>query len=232
MTRHMYDAIYPANIPAGAELVASYVDGAWPNYAEAVALFPDARHVSIATSAASDAIVLDIERGDALPVDAPAWAVRQRRQGRVPCCYMSESLWSTVQVCFNHQGVPDPLWWVANANAADILPPGIIALQNTFMGVWDRSIVADYWPGVDPEPDPQPSPLEDDMAPSVAIYYVDPATVPAGTEAPGTWAHYPYSSEYVHVARPEDVAALTAGQPVTPQSISYTTHENLLAGVR
>lgn len=158
MVRFMYDGITPSRIPAGAKMVASYVDGLWPNYAQAVALFPDAVHVSIATSVASDAQVLDVERGDGTPQTALPWVLTQRARGRIPTVYCNTSTWPQVQAVFAAAKKPVPYWWSANYNGEPVLWPGAISSQYETTAGFDLSVVADFWPGVDPTPPPPPKP--------------------------------------------------------------------------
>jgi hypothetical protein len=71
----MGDSIYPRSIPNGLDAYAGYVDGRWPDYAQQVAMHPEprARHMSIAAFSDGQADCLDIERGDAIPAQAPGW---------------------------------------------------------------------------------------------------------------------------------------------------------------
>lgn len=159
--RLMYDAIYPSNIPKGAAIVASYVDGKWPNYSEAVALFPHALHVSIAVFAKDNALALDVERYDASPQEAPGWVARQRKRGvSHPIVYMSAAMWPQVKAEFSRQGVPEPLYWVADYNGKHEIPAGAIAhqFQGTTAPGYDVSVIADYVPGLD---HPVPNERED-----------------------------------------------------------------------
>lgn len=71
--RQMYDSVTISEIPSGAEAVAGYVNGHYHTFPSLKALFPRARKVSIAVSADADAKVLDIERGNAVPDEAPGW---------------------------------------------------------------------------------------------------------------------------------------------------------------
>lgn len=152
MTRIMYDAITPANIPANAQMVAGYVNGRWPSYAEAKASFPHAVAVSIAVNIHADAQVLDVEKFDATPAESVGWCIRQRSLGRVPTVYMAAGdAWTQVRQAFQARGVAEPLYWVANWSDGPEIPPGAIAVQyaNNEAAGYDVSLVSDYWPGVD-----------------------------------------------------------------------------------
>jgi len=155
--RLMYDAIYPKNIPANAVVVASYVDGKWPNYTDAVNRFPYARHLSIAVFAKDDAMALDVERYDASPQEAPGWVARQRKRGYAhPIVYMNTATWPAVRAEFKRQNVPEPLYWVADYTSGPSIPTGAIAhqYQGTTPPGYDVSVIADYVPGLDPAPAP------------------------------------------------------------------------------
>lgn len=156
--RSLYDALDPANIPADAQCIAFYVDVLSP--AAAAARWPGRALLSIARTESEDAACLDVESGDATPVQAPAWVARQRARGVVfPWVYCSQSPWATVQVAFRVQGVAEPLWWIA-APAPDLtLLPGTVATQRQYLGTYDVSALADQVPGLDPAEEA----AEDDM---------------------------------------------------------------------
>lgn len=157
MTRIMYDGINPSSIPKDAEIVASYVDGKWPNYPQLKTLFPHALHLSIAVDPAHDAQCLDVERFDATPEQAPAWAARQRKRGNpYPWVYMNSATWSAVRAAFNDQSVPEPLYWVANYDGRPIIPAGAIGKQYRNTPGYDESVIADSIPGFDTEDDMTP----------------------------------------------------------------------------
>ena len=77
----MYDSIQVSQIPDDATAVAGYVSGNWPTYEALRAKFPHAHLLSIATTAAHDADVLDVEMGDATPGQATGWIKRQLARG-------------------------------------------------------------------------------------------------------------------------------------------------------
>lgn len=157
MTRTMYDAITPTHIPHDAEMVAGYVGGRWPSYygytdgdgnhiPSIRDQFPNAVHVSIAVEANQDADVLDVERYDATPAQAPAWVERQRKRGAQPTVYCSESVWPDVRHAFNAANVADPDYWIANYDGHAVIPDGAVAKQYENTPGYDVSLVADCWP--------------------------------------------------------------------------------------
>lgn len=92
MPLSMFDSINVGEIPAGAGLVAGYVNGHWPTYLELVRRFPKAHVLGIAVSSSADAECLDVEQGDATVAVAPGWVKRQQARGvRKPVVYTSVS---------------------------------------------------------------------------------------------------------------------------------------------
>ena len=162
--RVMYDGIVPGEVPAGAQLYAAYLDGTWADYPAMVARFPNAVHVSIAVSSGyNGGQVLDVENGDATPAESVNWVLMRRAAGTDPTVYCSLSTWPGVRSAFSARGVAPPHYWVADYSLGNnpAIPAGAIALQYADRGGYDVSVVADYWPGVDPPPS-QPT-QEDDM---------------------------------------------------------------------
>lgn len=161
MTRIMYDAITPSRIPAvKPQLVASYVNGEWPNFNQLKKLFPNSIHVSIAVNILGVANVLDVERFDAAPTQAPAWVTKMRALGRDPSVYMNMSTWPAVIDAFKQQGVKQPHYWVADYGPNRNIPVGAHALQFLNTPGYDVSVVADYWPGIDAPEDDMPTAQE------------------------------------------------------------------------
>ncbi len=154
MTRTFYDAITPSNIPANAQGVCGYVDGRYAWKAADWARFPHSVKVRIAVfSSTADGHVLDVEAGCSTPANAPGWVVRRRRAGVDPTVYCSLAAWPSVQAAFAAARVDPPHYWIAAypGNGAQLYP-GSVAHQYANPGPVDISVVADYWPGVDPAP--------------------------------------------------------------------------------
>lgn len=161
MTRIMYDAVSPNNVPSNATMVAGYIDGAYQSYNGLVARCPNAIHVPIAVhSTTNNGIVGDVEAGDMTPSNCVGWVVRRRAAGVDPTIYCSQSFWPQVRAAFKSQGVVEPHYWIAAYHT----PPqatmidGAVAHQYTdYQGLYDISVVADFWPGVDQNvPNPIP----------------------------------------------------------------------------
>jgi hypothetical protein len=169
MTRTMYDGITAADLPADATMVAGYVDGLYANMPALAARFPSASRIGIAVFAhTDDGIVLDVETGDATPAQAPGWVVMRRSHGLDPTVYCNTDTWPAVRQAFAAAGVPEPHYWIAQYDGVATIPAGAVAKQYESAGPWDVSVVADYWPGVDPLPPPPPPPAPAPVPPPVA----------------------------------------------------------------
>lgn len=173
--RTMYDSVSPWAIPADAEMVAGYVDGLYMWKLSDWARFPHAVKVRIAVHASTnDGHVLDCELGDATPAQCPGWAQMRRAAGVDPTVYCSYAVWPEVQQAFARAGVPQPHYWVAAypGNGAQLYD-GAVAHQYADRGPngenVDISVVADYWPGVDPPPTPPPASKGKQVHPYITI---------------------------------------------------------------
>jgi len=88
----MFDDTNPNLIPKDALAVAGYVNGNYITWHTVLNKFPKAKHLAIAVTAGVDAECLDVERGDAIPSQAPAWVKRQITRGvHRPVVYTSAS---------------------------------------------------------------------------------------------------------------------------------------------
>lgn len=188
MTRTMYDSVDANAIPTNAPIVGGYVDGlyVWSN--ADWNRFPHSVKVRIAVFAdTNDGHVLDVESGNATPTQAPSWVRMRRAAGVDPTIYCSQSWWGLLQGAFDSQNVPQPHYWIANYDDVKQMIPGAIAKQyadDQIVGAhYDLSIVADYWPGVDPTPPPTPELVTEDD--TMILVQVDHNTVPQGKSWPG-----------------------------------------------
>lgn len=116
----MYDDVTVSLIPVTAQAVAGYVDGRWPTLAQLEAKFPKAQHIiSIAVFAKDNAMVLDVERGDATVAEAAAWVKRQRGLGKKPAVYTPLSQAQALVNALAAAGLTystDYLLWTAHYN--------------------------------------------------------------------------------------------------------------------
>lgn len=179
-----YDSVNPAEIPADANIatvgVAGYVGGIWPDYSEIVAKFPKARHKSVAVNATEDADVLDIEKGDATPAEAPAWVKKQIARGvKKPGVYADASTMPEVLKALEAGGLArsEYVVWIAHyVNAAPAYPfeQGADAIQWTQAAEGkdlDQSIAIDnFWDITQPSP-PVKNPTHYDWFDDTEIEY-------------------------------------------------------------
>lgn len=154
----MYDAIHAENIPTTARIVAGYVNGRWPSvygYTEngvrspsLAERCPDAVVLTIAVSADADADILDIERFDATPDEAPAWYVRQKARGNPNATvYCNTSTYDVVRKAFMDARVAMPAWWAANYTVGPHLWPHSAATQyGGPANLYDLSVLDSEWP--------------------------------------------------------------------------------------
>lgn len=163
MTRYMYDSVNPSAIPSNATMVAGYADGLYANVPAMKARFPHATIVSIAVRWTTRAQVLDVETGDATPAQAVQWCTQTMadKSNHELTVYCNTSMWPSVRAAFKAAGVTEPNYWVAQYDNNPSIPAGAVAKQyiGDYNG-YDRSVVADYWPGVDPAPAPAPAPFD------------------------------------------------------------------------
>jgi hypothetical protein len=157
MPRKMYDSTRALDIPADAQMVAGYVDGAYKWSGSDWQHWAHVRGVGIATSAATnDGRVLDVETGDATAIQAPGWVTMRRAAGVDPSVYCNLSTWASVRQAFQRLNVPEPYYWIASWDEVYAPLADAIAKQYDHPphsgGHYDLSWVADYWPGVDPPP--------------------------------------------------------------------------------
>lgn len=142
--RTLYDSIEADNIPADALFCAGYTSGEWPDYEKMRNERPNATVLRIAIDVSHDGDVLDVERGDATPEDAPVWVARQRSLGRArPIVYCNESTWPDVKVRFPGEGEPEPDYWIADPTGAEHLVEGSVMTQWGQEGGCDLSAIAD-----------------------------------------------------------------------------------------
>lgn len=161
MTRKMYDSVDVTTVPANAQMVAGYVDGLYANVWSMQRAFPHAVVVRIAVSShTNDGHVLDVEPGDATPVEAVRWVEMRRAAGADPSIYCDTSRWPLVRKAFQDANVREPHYWIAKWDNDPTIPTGAVAKQYQNPRIsghqYDVSSVADFWPGVDAPHNPRP----------------------------------------------------------------------------
>lgn len=143
----MYDSVNAFKIPAGATLVAGYIDGKYAWTAAEWQHFPRAHRVEIAVLATTDnGRVIDCEKGDATPEQAVEW-VKMRRASKVhklggpAVVYTDRSQWPVVRAAFAAAKEAEPLWWIADWTNAAHIPVGAVACQYRNTPGFDVSVV-------------------------------------------------------------------------------------------
>ena len=150
MTVVMYDSTNPADIPANAALVASYVDG-FGGYDAAVSRFGANKVVSISV-ANHDADVADVESGAMSPDDLPGWLERQYARGVArPGVYCSLSVWPAVKAAVGTRKVS---YWVADWRGSPFALAGADAVQYANGATYDSSLVQPTFPWYPVAPKP------------------------------------------------------------------------------
>ncbi|WP_234341723.1 peptidoglycan-binding protein [Streptomyces sp. NRRL S-646] len=153
MTRTMYDSTEPSKIPSGATMVAGYVDGKYANMDKMKTRFPHSKRISIAISRHTKGQVLDVEPNCCWPPEGAIFWCTHTMAGTPNnelTVYCNTSTWPQVRAEFHKHGVSEPNYWVAHYDGVAQIPAGAIAKQyQTVKNTWDKSVVVDFWPGVD-----------------------------------------------------------------------------------
>jgi hypothetical protein len=143
-----------------ASVVMGYDDGNWPDAATLAQMFPGKTLVRITVNPRDDeGDMLDVETGDAVPADLPAWVARRRAAGHGgPLGYFSEALRAQVDAAFLSQRVAKCGYFIAAYPGAGLAlqQPGDVGHQYEDVGPYDLSVVIDYLPGIDTSPEPWP----------------------------------------------------------------------------
>jgi hypothetical protein len=154
MTRQMFDSVDMGAIPRTAEMVACYVGGRWINLGVAATRFVQPTVLIRISPFSSDlqlADVLDIEQGDAKPLDFHPWAVRMANAGVLrPTAYGTLGTCREVARLAPKGSVVD-FWvadWTGHAHTLEIPGHHVVAVQYASPtsgsgGNFDLSTVAD-----------------------------------------------------------------------------------------
>lgn len=159
--RTMGDATTLTNIPTSVAIAGVYRNGLYAaKPADVAARFPAHSHVTVwidvnATHPES-AQVLDVEKGDATPEQAPAWVKARRKvvHTSLPTLYCDRSTLPAVLAECAAEGLiagQHYQLWVATLDNGESWNgrllrtiPGVVAVQlETVGGAWDRSVVYD-----------------------------------------------------------------------------------------
>jgi hypothetical protein len=162
----LLDSVEASNIPLSATDAAGYVGGfyqSWFQLNQRVPPFALLLKICVLQDEFGD--VLDIEHGDAIPDQAPDWALRQTpRPGWKPICYMAASDWMAVRTAFISRALPEPWYWPASwLTEAPTPPPATPTIPEAWTSIgavlwqyantypYDLSALA---PGFPPPPHP------------------------------------------------------------------------------
>lgn len=162
MTRTMYDSTTVTDLPKSAKMVAGYVDGAYQTVDDLRRRYPAGTVVTITVLGKPGEHVCDTEPGNIGPAGAVRWAKDEVKAGRRPTLYCMGSQWKWIRRRLRLR-LQMPLkagrvsWWVADYDNDPTIPKGAVAKQYANPPLtghhYDVSVVADYWPGVDPKPE-------------------------------------------------------------------------------
>lgn len=174
----MGDAVTVSNLPPGLDAYAGYENGNWQTMGELAARFPGKRLLGISVFLADVGQVLDIERFDATPDQAPAyWKMRRAAGVTRPGFYASISVMPEVVNALSNASITRVEYrlWSAhyqhgehicgpntcnyNANVQRVETPQCDGTQWTNNGgSWDESLLADGFFTDRPAPPPPPPP--------------------------------------------------------------------------
>ena len=230
----MYDAVDISQIPSNPAAVAGYVDGAFQTAHVLAARFPHARLLTIAVSASSDAMALDIETGDATPSQAAQWYARQKARGvQRPVLYASvELMHEQVVPALRAAGVgrPDVRLWAAHYAGKHICGPstcgeigidvdGCQFTDVAFGRQLDQSmLLPDFFvtaPSPVPVPPPAPAPL-----PAPAPNWLEAIVRELPTLQQGDSSEDVKTAQGLLVARGHPVAVDASFGPATHEAVT------------
>ena len=177
MTITMYDSIDLSQFPSNPEAVAGYVGGYWPTYNELCKKFPNAHHLSIAVNKSQRARCFDIEPGNAVPSDGPAWFKNYGDDSEGPIViYCGASASQQVINAMSSGGIARSrylLWSAHYTYKEHTCGPGTCGYPQADGTQWtdkamgrnlDQSIVSDAFFGTAPAPTPTPPEPADELS--------------------------------------------------------------------
>lgn len=124
------------------DFAAGYVNGLYVTYPHMPA---GPTPISISVSLGATAQVFDYESGDLTPQQYPdAYLLNPRHTA-----YASGDYWTQIKAVAARVGLPLVPWWAAHPGPMELYPGSVATQYGQAFGC-DLSIVADYWPGIDP----------------------------------------------------------------------------------
>lgn len=198
MTRTMFDAVTPGNIPrTGSTLIAGYADGAYANLSALRARFPNEQVIPIAVFAsypAAKGYVLDCENGDATNAEAVRWCQDYPGSNTDLTIYTNSDNLPSLLVALSVLSTR-PNIWVAQYDGVAVIPShagwNVVAKQYA-TGTYDKSVVvnAPAWLGVDTKAAPvavTPSKTPADWVRVLTFLVAVPEKVYEGYNASDGW---------------------------------------------
>jgi hypothetical protein len=171
----MFDAVTVTNLPAGGDAYAGYGNGPYANIGAIQARFPGKTVLVVDVLNEGIGDFLDIERGDAVPADAPGYVRRRLAAGaKLPGLYGSVSTWWQIVTELVAAGIGRTqvrVWsahYTGRAHLCDAgcgMPAGWVAdlTQYADPGPYDVTLLADtvlaaaiHTPASPPVPPPPP----------------------------------------------------------------------------
>lgn len=155
MTREMADSTSIYADPLGEQVILYYCDGIYAvNETTVRARFPKAVLVACSAVGTNSGVLGDVEPGCMTIPQAIAWLKERRAANVWASLYCNEIHgWAPLRAAIQAAGIPEPPYVVADFDNIPVIPPGAIGKQyenaTQTGGHFDRSIVADFWPGVD-----------------------------------------------------------------------------------
>jgi hypothetical protein len=232
----MQDSTTPDSIPADAQAIAGYVNGAkseWPANAWGRFTTKYVRHIDVLAAGVGD--VLDVETGDATPGEARGWLEEYWANPRSewwPALYCNKSTWAEMgeQV----KGVNFVLW-LADPTSIPHIIPGSQATQYA----WDGTNNIDYsvtepafWQGraapTTPATSPTTSiptqiPTQIPTSPTTAIPTSVPTSIPTAIPSETPTSTLPFSGLVVEVETVRDgYSGVTGRAKYHPQKVMLT----------
>lgn len=164
---YMEDSVNPWGLETGLPAYAGYYNGTYANLTGIRSRFPTAYIVSVTPNGANGAMCIDIEPGDAVPSDAPAFFRNSNHGGAIkPWFYASASNTQAVINALSNAGIARSEYfiWSAHFTGEHMCGPQTCgwpqadATQFKNTSGYDRSLVAAYCFSAQPVP-PNPFPI-------------------------------------------------------------------------
>jgi len=139
MTRTMGDSVTVGNIPFTVDIAAVYINGIFAADPQVVARrFPADRHVTVWIDVNGTmpqrAQVFDVEKGNGIPANAPAWIDARRAvvHTSLPTIYCGRATLPAVEAACKAAGLlpaRDYQLWISTLDGTHYTGPGVVACQ-------------------------------------------------------------------------------------------------------